>query len=245
MLGNDKRYSLEPEPETKIRSRSLLSVIVTGAVLLGIVGAGFAFYFSNFSVSVIGTDADGQPAAGNETLPQTVSEIAESEGFFDPDRIAFASPPDSDEDKLLDEVEAWFGTSTDSQDSDEDGTSDYFEINACTNPNGEGDVTEEQFVSYCAAFLESYEFTYEGGLEEPCAVWWPLAERAIDAHLRGDDPREVISTYDAAFNALCEQSAEFASEGFDLDSVCYVLSNAAFNICDVERLNLYFDQLGL
>lgn len=241
MTGDDKRYSLEPEPETTTRSMSKLSIIVVGVVILGLTGVGFALYFNNFSVSVIGVGTEDSSVASNGTLPQTVSEIAESEGFFDPDRIEFAKPADKDDDQLIDDVEAWFGTKTNSKDSDGDGKSDYQEIDSCTNPNGKGDITKDQFVSYCAKFLKEYEFEYEEGLDVPCAVWWPLTQRVIEADRRGDDPREVISTYDAAFKTLCDQSAEFASDEMDLDSVCYVLSSASFNVCDVEKLNLYYE----
>ncbi len=143
---------------------------------------------------------------------------------------------DADQDKLDDRVEAWFGLSTSSSDTDGDGYGDYSEIDNCYNPKGAGRMTAEIYQAYCQN-LFSYIADQGIDTQKLCAEWTAAAQKAIDNQGSAD---QIAFTEE--FNRHCSNTLSLVNDTSNNSNFCLITLNAAAAICDPESLRQLIPQ---
>jgi len=194
--------------QPKGKNRTLLIILI---IVLLLICVGAAYYFLVYLKNKDEVDQDN-----NTNIVQEYS---------------FGN--DADQDGLSDRVETWFGTDINDLDTDDDGYTDYNEIDSCFNPVGTGYMTTTIYKRFCEKDLaHEYEDLSESEIKLLCNEWSDFAQLVIDSRMSDKGDVDVPPS----LARVCEKTKTILNNT-NIGSLCdyHIVSTVRF--CDVNSLN--------
>lgn len=149
---------------------------------------------------------------------------------------------DTDNDKVPDNIEIWYGTDRNESDTDGDGYDDYIEIAGCYNPIGNGRIDSYDFIDYCFESLRGMGIEQNGNppfrLTEYCNEWTMEAETLINEAVDGGDVNQVwTDMYLAGFDSRCEEmnDIDYGELTIDPDRLCSMAQKMLAGFCNTTH----------
>lgn len=146
---------------------------------------------------------------------------------------------DTDNDKVPNNIEFWYGIRSNESDTDGDGYDDYTEIAGCYNPRGSGRIDFYHYIGYCVDSLIAQGIEHEEGsqflLTEYCYVWSMEAEILIEEAVAGNDVNQMwIELNQVGFELRCEEMNDIDTGELtiDPDELCLAMQGMLAGFCN-------------